>query len=223
MMAMDWRRAQLVGIADPDAEPGRALALLLIIDNYDSFTYNLVQRFGEIDPSLDIEVVRNDQTTVDRIAATGQLTHLIISPGPCTPAEAGISVDCVRRMAGKVPLLGVCLGHQAIGQAFGAPIVRAHRLMHGKTDQIHHDDAGLLRGLPNPFRATRYHSLVIEPGSLPAELIACAWSQSPDGTREIMGIRHRDYPLYGVQFHPESFLTDCGHDLLRRFLEASCG
>ncbi|MFV2066779.1 MAG: aminodeoxychorismate/anthranilate synthase component II [Pirellulales bacterium] len=197
--------------------------MLLIIDNYDSFTYNLVQRFGEIDPSLEIEVVRNDQTTVDQIEANRKLSHLVISPGPCTPTQAGISVDCVRRMAGKVPLLGVCLGHQSIGQALGANIVRADRLMHGKTDQIHHDESCLLRGLPNPFQATRYHSLVIEPGSLPAELIECAWSESPDGTREIMGVRHREYPLYGLQFHPESFLTDCGHDLLRHFLEVSCG
>lgn len=192
--------------------------MLLMIDNYDSFTYNLVQRLGEIDPTLDLQVVRNDQITLDEIEAR-KPSHLIISPGPCTPNEAGISVPCVKRFAGVIPLLGVCLGHQSIGQAFGAKIVRAGRLMHGKTDMIHHDGRGLFEGLPNPFQATRYHSLVIQPDTLCDEFDVCAWSNAPDGTLEIMGVRHKTHPLYGVQFHPESFLTDCGTVLLRRFLE----
>jgi anthranilate synthase/aminodeoxychorismate synthase-like glutamine amidotransferase len=192
--------------------------MILVIDNYDSFTYNLVHRLGEIDPSLTLEVHRNDKITPDEIEAKGP-SHLIISPGPCTPDEAGISVACVRRFAGRMPILGVCLGHQSIGQAFGAKIVRADRLMHGKTDEIFHDNRGLFEGLDNPLVATRYHSLVIQPDTLPAEFDVCAWSTSPDGTRAIMGIRHREFPLYGLQFHPESFLTDCGPTLLRRFLE----
>ena len=191
--------------------------MILLVDNYDSFTYNLVQRLGEIDPSLDLEVYRNDKITVDQIEAKAP-SHLIISPGPCTPNEAGISVECVKRFAGKIPLLGVCLGHQSIGQAFGAKIVRAGRLMHGKTDAIHHDNRGLYQGLDNPLVATRYHSLVIQPDTLPEEFEISAWSDAPDGTREIMGIRHREFPLEGVQFHPESFLTDCGVTLLERFL-----
>ena len=192
--------------------------MILLVDNYDSFTYNLVQRLGEIDPSLALEVYRNDQITVEEIEAKGP-THLIISPGPCTPDEAGISIACVKHFAGRMPLLGVCLGHQAIGQAFGATIVRADRLMHGKTDRIFHDNRGLFEGLDNPFVATRYHSLVIQPDTLSDEFDVCAWSVSPDGSRVIMGVRHRDHALYGVQFHPESFLTDCGSVLLRRFLE----
>jgi anthranilate synthase component 2 len=191
--------------------------VILLIDNYDSFTYNLVQRLGEIDPSLDLEVHRNDQITLEEIEAR-RPTHLIISPGPCTPDEAGISLAAVKRFAGRIPLLGVCLGHQAIGQAFGGRIVRAGRLMHGKTDMIHHDGRGLYEGLPNPFEATRYHSLVIAPDTLSDEFDVCAWSNAPDGTREIMGIRHRQYPLLGVQFHPESFLTGCGTTILERFL-----
>ena len=164
--------------------------MILLIDNYDSFTYNLVQRLGEIDPSLDLEVHRNDQITLEEIEAR-RPSHLIISPGPCTPDEAGISLAAVKRFAGRMPLLGVCLGHQAIGQAFGGRIVRAGRLMHGKTDMIHHDGRGLFEGLPNPFEATRYHSLVIQPDTLSDEFDVCAWSNAPDGTREIMGIRHR--------------------------------
>jgi len=194
--------------------------MILLIDNYDSFTYNLVQRLGEIDPSLDLEVYRNDQITLEQIEAKAP-SHLIISPGPCTPSEAGISVPCVERFASRIPLLGVCLGHQSIGQAFGATIVRAGRLMHGKTDLIRHDNRGLYAGLENPFRATRYHSLVIQPDTLSDEFDVCAWSDSPDGVREIMGIRHKRYPLHGVQFHPESFLTDCGTVLLQRFLKVS--
>ncbi|MBI3467855.1 MAG: aminodeoxychorismate/anthranilate synthase component II [Planctomycetes bacterium] len=193
--------------------------MILLIDNYDSFTYNLVQRLGEIDPSLELEVHRNDQITTDEIAAK-RPSHLIISPGPCTPSEAGISCACVERFAPELPILGVCLGHQSIGQAFGGRIVRAKRLMHGKTDLVYHNNRGLYAGLENPFRATRYHSLVIEPGTLDeGQFEVCAWCDAPDGSREIMGVRHRRFPLHGVQFHPESFLTDCGIELLRRFLE----
>jgi anthranilate synthase/aminodeoxychorismate synthase-like glutamine amidotransferase len=191
--------------------------MILVVDNYDSFTFNLVQRLGEIDPSLDIQVHRNDQITLDEIE-TRSPTHLIISPGPCTPNEAGISVACVQRLAGKMPILGVCLGHQSIGQATGATIVRARQLMHGKTDQIHHDGRGLYVGLPNPFTATRYHSLVIQPDTLSSDFEVSAWADAPGGEREIMGVRHKRYPLEGLQFHPESFLTECGHELLRRFL-----
>lgn len=192
--------------------------MILVVDNYDSFTFNLVQRLGEIDPSLVIEVHRNDQITVDQIQSR-RPSHLIISPGPCTPNEAGISVACVESLAGKMPILGVCLGHQSIGQATGATIVRARQLMHGKTDQIHHDGRGLFVGLPNPFTATRYHSLVIQPETLHEDFDITAWADAPGGEREIMGVRHKEYPLEGVQFHPESFLTECGHDLLRRFLK----
>lgn len=191
--------------------------MILLVDNYDSFTYNLVQRLGEIDPSLELEVYRNDKITLDEIEAK-QPSHLIISPGPCTPDEAGISLECVRRFSGRIPLLGVCLGHQSIGQAFGAKIVRADRLMHGKTDQIHHNNQGLFAGLENPFQATRYHSLVIQPDTLSDPFEVTAWSVSPDGTRVIMGIQHKQWPVFGLQFHPESFLTDCGSILLERFL-----
>lgn len=192
--------------------------MIAIIDNYDSFTYNLVQRLGEIDPSVETEVYRNDEIDVVTLARR-QPTHLIISPGPCTPNEAGISVACVEHFAGQIPVLGVCLGHQSIGQATGGKIVRAKHLMHGKTDEIHHDGKGLFRELPNPFIATRYHSLVIKPDTLSAEFQVSAWCNEPDGSREIMGIRHKDYPLIGWQFHPESFLTEVGPELLRRFLE----
>jgi anthranilate synthase component 2 len=191
--------------------------MIAIVDNYDSFTYNLVQRLGEIDAELDLHVFRNDKTTPEAIAEL-RPSHVIISPGPCTPNEAGISVACVRHFAGKVPLLGVCLGHQSICQAFGGEIVRADRLMHGKTDLIEHDDQGVFAGLDNPLQATRYHSLIVRPGTLPGELIECAWSRTSPDRSEIMGVRHREYPLFGVQFHPESFLTDLGTDLLRSFL-----
>ncbi|MEX0712020.1 MAG: aminodeoxychorismate/anthranilate synthase component II, partial [Pirellulales bacterium] len=159
--------------------------MILLIDNYDSFTYNLVQRLGEIDPELELEVHRNDQITLDEIARR-KPSHLIISPGPCTPREAGISCDCVSRFASEMPILGVCLGHQSIGHAFGGNIVRAKRLMHGKTDMIHHDGQGLFAGLENPFQATRYHSLIIEPGTLADDFIVSAWCNAPDGEREIM-------------------------------------
>jgi len=191
--------------------------MIALVDNYDSFTYNLVQRLGEIDPSLELEVHRNDKITVDQLAARNP-SHLIISPGPCTPDQAGISVACARHFAGRIPLLGVCLGHQSIGQAFGARIVRAGRLMHGKTDLIRHDNRDLYEGLENPFVATRYHSLVIQPDTLSDEFEVCAWSEAPNGQREIMGIRHRRFLLFGMQFHPESFLTDVGTTLLQRFL-----
>ena len=191
--------------------------MILLIDNYDSFTYNLVQRLGEIDPSLDLEVHRNDQISVDEIVARAP-SHLIISPGPCTPSEAGISCECVERLAGRLPILGVCLGHQAIGQATGAQIVRAERLMHGKTDMIHHDGQGLFSGIENPFQATRYHSLVIKPGTLSDDFTVCAWSDGPGGLREIMAVNHKRFPLYGLQFHPESFLTLCGTQILTNFL-----
>ena len=191
--------------------------MILLIDNYDSFTYNLVQRLGEIDGGLEIEVHRNDQITTDEIAAK-KPSHLIVSPGPCTPSEAGISVECVKKFMGKIPLLGVCLGHQSIGQATGGVIVRAKRLMHGKTDQIHHDGQGIFQGLPNPLTATRYHSLVIRPDTLHPDFLVSAWAEAPGGSREIMAIQHRTLPVIGVQFHPESFLTEHGHDMLRAFL-----
>jgi len=186
--------------------------LVLVIDNYDSFTYNLVQRLGEL--GAELEVYRNDKVTTDEIAEK-KPDHIIISPGPCTPLEAGISDEVVQRFAGKVPILGVCLGHQCIAHALGAEIVRAGRLMHGKTSMIKHDTKGVYDGLPNPFEATRYHSLTIKEDTLPDcfEITARA---EPD---EIMGIRHKEYLLEGVQFHPESFLTVVGPELLRNFLK----
>ncbi len=191
--------------------------MILLIDNYDSFTYNLVQRLGEVDSRLEIEVHRNDQISTDEIAAK-KPSHLIVSPGPCTPTEAGISVECIQKFMGKIPLLGVCLGHQSIGQATGGVIVRAKRLMHGKTDQIHHDGQGIFKGLPNPLTATRYHSLVIRPDTLNSDFVVSAWAHAPDGDKEIMAIRHKSLPVVGVQFHPESFLTEHGHEMLRAFL-----
>jgi anthranilate synthase/aminodeoxychorismate synthase-like glutamine amidotransferase len=188
--------------------------MILLVDNYDSFTYNLVQRLGEIDPSVDLRVVRNDQITLEQIESAAP-THLIISPGPCTPVQAGISNDVVARFAARIPLLGVCLGHQCIGHALGAKVVRADRIMHGKTSLIHHDGRGIYRGLSNPFEATRYHSLVIQPGTLPDELEVVAWTDQA----EIMGVRHKRFPLEGVQFHPESFLTQEGIQLLKNFLD----
>lgn len=191
--------------------------MVIVIDNYDSFTYNLVQRLGEIDPQIEIEVHRNDEISVEDIQGRAP-DRLLISPGPCTPSEAGISVECVRAFAGKIPILGVCLGHQSIGQAFGGKIVRAPELMHGKTDSIHHDNDGLFKGLNNPFTATRYHSLVIDPPSLPEDLIVSAWTET-GGVRQIMGVRHREYKLEGWQFHPESFLTEPGIAMLTQFLQ----
>ena len=188
--------------------------MILLIDNYDSFTYNLVQRLGEIDPSLDLVVRRNDEVTLDEVAEMAP-SHLIVSPGPCTPSEAGISCAAIARFAGEIPILGVCLGHQSIGQASGARIVRAERLMHGKTDLIHHDGQGLFEGLPNPLRATRYHSLIIRNGTLPPEYQISSWTDHD----EIMGVRHKTWPLEGVQYHPESFLTEHGERLLANFLK----
>jgi anthranilate synthase component 2 len=191
--------------------------MILVIDNYDSFTYNLVQRLGEIDPTLDVQVVRNNQLLVQDIRLM-KPQRIIISPGPCTPSEAGISVDVVKELTGEIPILGVCLGHQSIGQALGGKIVRAPELMHGKTDRIYHDDRGFFAGLPNPFVATRYHSLVIDPPSLPDCLEVTSWTTDPKGNRIIMGVRHKSAKLEGWQFHPESFLTEPGPELLKRFL-----
>ena len=186
--------------------------MLLMIDNYDSFTYNLVQYFGEL--GEEVKVFRNDEITVDAIAAL-RPARIVVSPGPCSPAEAGISVAAIQAFAGKVPLLGVCLGHQSIGAAFGGRIVHAQKLMHGKTSPVHHLDLGVFRGLPNPLTCTRYHSLAIERSSLPDCLEVTAWTD--DG--EIMGVRHRTLDVEGVQFHPESILTECGHALLKNFLD----
>lgn len=191
--------------------------MILVLDNYDSFTYNLVQRLGEIDPQVDIRVVRNDKITISEIRAANP-EKILISPGPCSPTEAGISVSIIEQLREEFPILGVCLGHQSIGHALGGNIVRAPELMHGKTDHIFHDNAGFFQGLDNPFVATRYHSLVIEPSSLPAELTVSAWTTAKDGSRIIMGVRHCRLPLEGWQFHPESFLTQPGSELLRRFL-----
>jgi len=191
--------------------------MIVLIDNYDSFTYNLVQRLGEIDPGLDLRVYRNDEISVDEVERLAP-SHLIISPGPCTPSEAGISCECISRLSGRLPILGVCLGHQSIGQATGGQIVRAKRLMHGKVDRIFHNDRDLFEGLANPFEATRYHSLVIEPSTLSPQLEVTAWADAPDGGREIMGVRHKEHPTFGLQFHPESFLTPSGVDMLRKFL-----
>lgn len=190
--------------------------MILVIDNYDSFTYNLVQRMGEIDPQVDVKVIRNDQHSIDDLLSMNP-ERLLISPGPCTPSEAGVSLGVVTAFAGRIPILGVCLGHQSIGQAFGGKIIRAPQLMHGKTDRIQHDNGGLFAGLDSPFTATRYHSLVIEPKSLPEELIVSAWTDT-GGERQIMGVRHRTHKLEGWQFHPESFLTEPGIQLIRRFL-----
>lgn len=191
--------------------------MILVLDNYDSFTYNLVQRLGEIDASVDLKVVRNDKMTVADVQELAP-ERILISPGPCSPTEAGISVPIVEQLAGKIPILGVCLGHQSIGQALGGTIVRAPELMHGKTDRIRHDNNGFFAGLENPFVATRYHSLVIEPSSLPAELSVTAWVDDSSGNRQIMGVRSEALMLEGWQFHPESFLTEPGVELLRRFL-----
>jgi len=190
--------------------------MLLMIDNYDSFTYNLVQYFGEL--GADVRVYRNDQISVAEIEKLAP-EKIVISPGPCTPNEAGVSVETIKAFAGRVPILGVCLGHQSIGQAFGGRIVHAGEIMHGKTSMIYHRDEGVFRGLSNPLEATRYHSLVIEKDSLPDCLEVTAWTGNADGAiDEIMGVRHRELPVEGVQFHPESILTEHGHDMLKNFL-----
>jgi anthranilate synthase component 2 len=191
--------------------------MVLMLDNYDSFTYNLVQYLGEL--GADVRVVRNDELSVEEVLALAP-ERIVISPGPCTPNEAGISVPLIRSAAGRMPILGVCLGHQSIGQAFGGSIVKARAVMHGKTSLIHHTGRGVFAGLEDPFEATRYHSLVIDWGRLPSELEVTAWTLAEDGSRdEIMGVRHRDLAIQGVQFHPESILTRHGHELLRNFLE----
>jgi len=190
--------------------------VLVMIDNYDSFTYNLVQYLGEL--GCEVRVFRNDAISVDEVVAM-KPEQIVISPGPCTPNEAGISVETVRRLSGRIPILGVCLGHQSIGAAFGGEIVRAGRIMHGKTSPIHHDGRTLFRGVPDPFDATRYHSLVIERSTIPACLEISAWT----GEGEIMGVRHREFLLEGIQFHPESILTLEGKRLLKNFLDLSRG
>ncbi|WP_028487312.1 anthranilate synthase component II [Thiomicrorhabdus chilensis] len=191
--------------------------MLLMIDNYDSFTYNIVQYFGEL--GQQVEVHRNDQITLEQIQ-TMDPEFLVISPGPCTPTEAGVSVEAIKHFAGKIPIMGVCLGHQAIGQAFGGKIVRAKQVMHGKTSPVYHHNVGMFTGLPNPVQTTRYHSLVIEQDSLPDCLEVTAWTQDDQGhLDEIMGVRHKTLPIEGVQFHPESILTEQGHQMLQNFLD----
>jgi len=190
---------------------------VVMVDNYDSFTYNLVQYFGEL--GADVTVVRNDEVTVEDIEALSP-DKIVISPGPCTPNEAGISVETILKFVGKLPILGVCLGHQSIGNAFGGDIVHAKSIMHGKTSPVYHYDSGVFKGLNNPFIATRYHSLVIDQQTLPDCLEITAWTQDESGNiDEIMGVRHKELDIEGVQFHPESILTEHGHDMLRNFLE----
>ncbi len=190
--------------------------MLLMLDNYDSFTYNVVQYLAEL--GADVQVHRNDEITVEQIEALNP-ERLVISPGPCTPNEAGVSMEVIRHFAGKIPILGVCLGHQAIGQVFGGSIIRAGRVMHGKVSPVYHNSNGVFRGLNNPLQATRYHSLVIEQSSLPECLEMTAWTRNSDGSvEEIMGVRHKTLAIEGVQFHPESIMSEQGHELLRNFL-----
>ena len=191
--------------------------MLLMIDNYDSFTYNIVQYFGEL--GQEVKVVRNDQVSLADIAAW-QPQYIVVGPGPCSPSEAGISIPTIQHFAGKIPLLGVCLGHQSIGQAFGGDIVRAKTVMHGRLSDMYHADVGTFSHLPSPFAATRYHSLVIAQETLPDCLEVTCWTQNPDGSmEEIMGVRHKTLPIEGVQFHPESILSQHGHDIFKNFLE----
>lgn len=192
--------------------------MILMIDNYDSFTFNLVQYLQML--GAEVKVVRNDELSVDQIASL-QPERIVISPGPCTPDQAGVSLEVIRRLGPTTPTLGVCLGHQGIGQVFGGRVVRAQKIMHGKTSAIHHDGKGVFVGLPSGYEATRYHSLVVDRTSLPDALEVSAWTQEPDGTVEaIMGLRHREYPIEGVQFHPESILSEHGHALLANFLQS---
>jgi anthranilate synthase/aminodeoxychorismate synthase-like glutamine amidotransferase len=190
--------------------------VVFVLDNYDSFTYNLVQYLGEL--GAQVEVRRNDRVTVGEVEAM-RPERIVVSPGPCTPQEAGISIELIRHFAGRVPLLGVCLGHQAIGAAFGGQVVRAKNLMHGKTSQVEHDGKTIFRGLPTPMTATRYHSLIVAEDGLPNDLEVSAWTRDKDGTRVIMGLRHRKFPVEGVQFHPESVLTEEGKKLVKNFLK----
>ena len=190
--------------------------MLLMIDNYDSFTYNIVQYLCEL--GAEVEVHRNDEITIEDIQKLAP-QKIVISPGPCTPDEAGISLDVVREFGGTIPVLGICLGHQSIGQAFGGKVIRAEDVMHGKTSMIHHGEKGVFHGLPNPFEATRYHSLIVEKASLPDCLEVTAWTETDGTPQEIMGLRHKDLPIEGVQFHPESIMTPQGHDLLNNFLK----
>ena len=191
--------------------------MLLMIDNYDSFTYNLVQYLQSL--GAEVKVVRNDAMTVDEIAKLAP-ERIVISPGPCTPNEAGVSLEIIERLGATTPILGVCLGHQSLGQAYGGNVIRAGRIMHGKTSRIRHEGKGVFAGLPDAYEATRYHSLVVERSSLPDALEVTAWTENDDGSfEEIMGLRHREYPVEGVQFHPESILTEHGHALLKNFLE----
>ena len=193
--------------------------MLLMIDNYDSFTYNLVQYLGEL--GQDVRVVRNDELSLEQIRKLAP-ERIVISPGPGTPDQAGVSLELIEKLGGRIPILGVCLGHQSIGQAFGGKVVRAQQIMHGKTSMIHHTGKGVFAALPNPFEATRYHSLVVEKSTLPQCLEVTAWTQNADGSiDEIMGLRHRSLAIEGVQFHPESILTQHGHDLLGNFLRDS--
>jgi len=189
--------------------------MLLVLDNYDSFTFNLVQYLGEL--GADVVVVRNDDRTVDEIAAMSP-ERIVLSPGPCTPSEAGVSVDVVRALGPTTPILGVCLGHQAIGEAYGGRTIRARRTMHGKTSPVVHDGTGLFEGLPSPLTVTRYHSLVTDPSALPDRLVPIAWSEEGEETEEIQAMRHREHPVWGVQFHPESLFSEGGHRLLENFL-----
>ena len=191
--------------------------MILIIDNYDSFTYNLVQRFGEIDPNIELHVIRNDELIPSEVESV--MTHLLVSPGPCTPTEAGNSMKYIDRFIGKIPILGVCLGHQSIGQLTGSEIVLARELMHGKTDEIYHDGTGLFEGIPNPMIATRYHSLAIKEETLNSSFEICGWANNQDGTREIMAIRDLKRQVFGLQFHPESFLTEYGPQMWKKFIE----
>mgnify|MGYP000736441206 CR=1 FL=1 len=191
--------------------------MIVMIDNYDSFTYNLVQYFGEL--GAEVKVFRNDQIGVDAVAAL-EPSHIVLSPGPCTPNEAGICLELLERLQGRFPILGVCLGHQAMGQAFGGRVVRARQVMHGKTSPIHHNAGGVFSGLPSPFTATRYHSLIVDKAGLPEVFEVTAWTQHEDGSMdEIMGLRHKTLRIEGVQFHPESILTEHGHAMLKNFLE----
>ncbi len=205
----------LPGNADGNGKQG--FLMIFLLDNYDSFTFNLVQRIGEICPDAQIKVERNDQTTLEQIEELAP-ERIIISPGPCSPTEAGLSCDIISHFGKKLPVLGVCLGHQCMAEVYGAKVVRAQRLMHGKTSLISHNDTGVFKGLPNPFQATRYHSLIVPKETVPDCMEVTAWVQDPGQPFEVMGLRHKEFPVHGVQFHPESFLTEKGYDLLRNFL-----